>query len=81
MADAAAQKSGCAIAVMAKAPRPGQVKTRLVPPLTPDMASALKIDLDIIPGGAHLDGHAGYGPWPAVRDWVADRHTRMVTNR
>lgn len=46
-----------------------------------DMASALKIDLDIIPGGAHLDGHAGYGPWPAVRDWVADRHTRMVTNR
>lgn len=46
-----------------------------------DMASALKIDLDIIPGGAHLDGPAGYGPWPAVRDWVADRHTRMVTNR
>ncbi|MGB3443518.1 MAG: alpha/beta hydrolase [Actinophytocola sp.] len=46
-----------------------------------DMASALKVDLDIIPGGAHLDGRAGYGPWPAVRDWVADRHTRMVTNQ
>jgi predicted alpha/beta hydrolase family esterase len=45
------------------------------------MAADLKVDLDIIPGGAHLDGHAGYGPWPAVRDWVADRHTRMVTNR
>jgi len=41
MADAATQEVGCAIAVMAKAPRPGQVKTRLVPPLTPDMASAL----------------------------------------
>ena len=41
MADAATQEGGCAIAVMAKAPRPGQVKTRLVPPLTPDMASAL----------------------------------------
>lgn len=46
-----------------------------------DMAAALKIDLDVIPGGAHLDGESGYGPWPAVRDWVADRHTRMVTNR
>jgi len=31
----------CAIAVMAKAPRPGEVKTRLVPPLTPEAASAL----------------------------------------
>lgn len=46
-----------------------------------DMAAALKIDLDVIPGGGHLDGDAGYGPWPAVRDWVADRHTRMVTNQ
>jgi rSAM/selenodomain-associated transferase 1 len=34
-------RTGCAIAVMAKAPRPGQVKTRLVPPLTPHAASAL----------------------------------------
>jgi hypothetical protein len=34
-------EGGCAIAVMAKAPRPGQVKTRLVPPLTPAAASAL----------------------------------------
>ncbi len=33
----------CALAVMAKAPRPGQVKTRLSPPLTPDQASALNI--------------------------------------
>ena len=28
----------CAIAVMAKAPRPGHSKTRLSPPLTPDEA-------------------------------------------
>jgi uncharacterized protein len=34
---------GCALAVMAKAPRPGKVKTRLSPPLTPDQASALNV--------------------------------------
>ena len=28
---------------MAKAPRPGKVKTRLSPPLTPDQASAINI--------------------------------------
>jgi len=31
----------CAIAVMAKAPRPGQVKTRLSPPLSPEEAMAM----------------------------------------
>jgi len=31
----------CAMAVMTKAPRSGQVKTRLAPPLTPDEAAAL----------------------------------------
>src|SRR5271170_6710421 len=31
----------CALTVMAKAPRPGKVKTRLSPPLTPDQASDL----------------------------------------
>src|SRR5438105_1168639 len=33
----------CALAVMTKAPRAGQVKTRLVPPLTPDEAAHLNI--------------------------------------
>jgi uncharacterized protein len=33
----------CALAVMAKAPRPGKVKTRLSPPLTPQQASELNI--------------------------------------
>jgi uncharacterized protein len=33
----------CALAVMAKAPRPGKVKTRLSPPLTSEQASELNI--------------------------------------
>ena len=38
---AAQREGGCAIAVMAKAPLPGAVKTRLVPPLRSDEAAAL----------------------------------------
>lgn len=34
---------GCALAIMTKAPRAGQVKTRLTPPLTPEEAAALNI--------------------------------------
>ena len=33
----------CALGLMAKAPLPGEVKTRLVPPLTPDEAAALNV--------------------------------------
>lgn len=38
-----ALQSQCALAVMAKAPRPGKVKTRLCPPLTFDQSAALNI--------------------------------------
>jgi uncharacterized protein len=42
--DAAGVGEGCcALAVMAKAPRPGKVKTRLSPPLTSEQASELNI--------------------------------------
>jgi uncharacterized protein len=37
------QEGLCALAVMTKAPRAGHVKTRLVPPLTPDEAAQLNI--------------------------------------
>src|SRR5438105_12186674 len=33
--------ASCALAVMTKAPQAGEVKTRLVPPLTPDQAAEL----------------------------------------
>jgi rSAM/selenodomain-associated transferase 1 len=39
--EVAEREGGCAIAVMAKAPRPGEVKTRLAPPLALEAASAL----------------------------------------
>jgi uncharacterized protein len=39
----AARAGQCALAVMAKAPRPGKVKTRLAPPLTLDQAAAINI--------------------------------------
>jgi uncharacterized protein len=36
-------QSKCALAVMAKAPRPGRVKTRLSPPLTLEQSAALNV--------------------------------------
>jgi rSAM/selenodomain-associated transferase 1 len=42
-AERRAREAQCALTVMAKAPRPGTVKTRLSPPLTPDQAAALSI--------------------------------------
>jgi uncharacterized protein len=39
----AARASQCALAVMAKAPRVGKVKTRLAPPLTLDQSAAINI--------------------------------------
>jgi rSAM/selenodomain-associated transferase 1 len=39
----ATRASQCALAVMAKAPRPGKVKTRLAPPLTLDQSAAINI--------------------------------------
>lgn len=40
-AEAVPRRAGCALAVMAKSPNSGAVKTRLVPPLTPATAAAL----------------------------------------
>ncbi|MBT2365643.1 alpha/beta hydrolase [Streptomyces sp. ISL-10] len=41
-------------------------------------ATPLGLDTDILPGGAHLDLEAGYGPWPAVLQWCLDPTVRIV---
>ena len=30
----------------------------------------LGIETDVIEGAAHINVDAGYGPWPAVREWA-----------
>ena len=60
----------CALAVMAKAPRAGKVKTRLSPPLTPDQAAQLNIcfirdtteNIHQVTGGSNSAGIVVYTP-------------------
>ena len=60
----------CAIAVMAKAPRPGFSKTRLVPPLTPGQAAAMSAaflrdtteNIALAAREASIQGFAAYAP-------------------
>jgi rSAM/selenodomain-associated transferase 1 len=69
--DTARPSGCCALAVMAKAPRLGAVKTRLVPPLRPDEAAELSrcflrdvtavIGQVCVPG--QVDGFAAYTPF------------------
>jgi predicted alpha/beta hydrolase family esterase len=37
----------------------------------------LALDTDIVPGGAHLDLPAGYGPWPSLLAWCLNPTTRI----
>jgi uncharacterized protein len=68
--DAALPGRDCAIAVMAKAPRPGAVKTRLVPPLTPEAAMALSTsflrdvteNIRLAARDAAISAHVAYAP-------------------
>lgn len=63
-------KHVCAFAVMAKAPRPGKVKTRLSPPLTPEQAAAINIcflkdtteNIQAVSATAHAAGVISYTP-------------------
>ena len=83
-----APAGGCAIAVMAKSPRPGQVKTRLVPPLTPEAASALSASFlsDITENIAlaaerrDIHGYVAYAPAGTERafEGMLARGTQLV---
>ena len=37
----------------------------------------LGLDVDVIPGGEHLNVDAGYGPWPSMFEWCLDPRTRL----
>jgi predicted alpha/beta hydrolase family esterase len=40
--------------------------------------AGLGLDVDVLPGAAHLDLDAGYGRWPAVEAWCRDPATRLA---
>lgn len=42
------------------------------------MAEALRIEIDVIVGGGHLNVDAGYGPWSAVLKWVRSDRTPLT---
>ena len=79
---------GCAIAVMAKAPRPGHVKTRLVPPLTPEQAGAVSAsflrditdNIALAAREADIAGYIAYAPLghEALFDGIVAPGTRFV---
>lgn len=70
MNEFADEPRGCAIAVMAKAPRPGAVKTRLIPPLSPEAAKELGAaflrditdNLALAARDAAITGYVAYAP-------------------
>jgi rSAM/selenodomain-associated transferase 1 len=78
----------CAIAVMAKAPRAGQVKTRLIPPLTPETASLLSArflrdvteNIRLAARLAAIDGYVAYAPAgdEPLFDGIVAPGTRLV---
>jgi uncharacterized protein len=66
----ATRATQCALAVMAKAPRPGKVKTRLAPPLTLDQAAAINVcflrdtaeNIAAVAASGHAAGVISYTP-------------------
>jgi predicted alpha/beta hydrolase family esterase len=44
----------------------------------PFYAERFGVDVDVIPGGGHLDLPAGYGSWPSVLDWCTDPSARIT---
>jgi uncharacterized protein len=86
--DARMPGKDCAVAVMAKAPRAGAVKTRLVPPLTPEAAMALSTsflrdvteNIRLAARQSAISGHVAYAPagLEALFDGMLAPGTRLV---
>jgi predicted alpha/beta hydrolase family esterase len=38
----------------------------------------LGLEAEVLPGTGHLNADAGFGPWPAMAEWVAGRRERMA---
>lgn len=76
-------REAAAIAVMAKAPRPGFCKTRLIPPLSPAAAAALHaafladITANLARAGAGVVPHVAYAPAGAAAEMA--RHVAPGT--
>ena len=81
----------CAIAIMAKAPRVGAAKTRLIPPLTPAEAAGLSLcfirdaaeNIAAASRQAMIEGYIAYSPADAAAEFatlVADG-TRLLPSR
>lgn len=41
---------------------------------------ALKAQIDVIPGAAHIGPVDGYGPWPSLEAWCLDPNVRLEPN-
>jgi uncharacterized protein len=82
------REAGCAIAVMAKAPVPGRVKTRLAPPLVPGMAAELSAaflrditeNIVLAARSIEMQGYVAYAPAGsgALFDGMLAEGTRFV---
>ena len=42
------------------------------------MRGPLGLEPDMLPGQGHLNIEAGYGPGPAMADWVLGRRARLA---
>ncbi|MBJ7331813.1 MAG: alpha/beta fold hydrolase [Solirubrobacteraceae bacterium] len=44
----------------------------------PSYAEPLGLPFDFLPGQGHINVDAGYGPWPAMRDWCLGRRDALA---
>jgi glycosyltransferase A (GT-A) superfamily protein (DUF2064 family) len=85
------RRGRCAAAIMAKAPRVGEAKTRLVPPLSAEDAAALSAcfirdaaaNIEIAARQAAMDGYIAFAPPDAEAEFqpLLARGTRLLPSR